>query len=185
MAGTDIVIEGQAVVPSSPSKPIRYLGVHCSFTGDWTQQRNKSLATVQLFTRAIAKFRVSLRHAVYMIRVFLLPKLELALHYVHEEGVAHWLKSLDRSIVGAIKHAAASPLRLSNSAVATVLGFLLPSRLEAAIKVSELFFRLNSVGCRWGRLGRILTRQTLTSEVDADSVRHRGQAGKAWRACCG
>ena len=179
VARAGIEIEGQAVMPLGPDHPIRYLGVHCSFNGSWKAQQSKSLGMVQLFMRAIAKFRVSLRQAVYMIRVFLLPKLELALHYVHEEGVGSWLKGLDRTIIGAIKHAVGSPLQLSHSAIASVLGFLLPSRLEAAIKVSELFFRLNSVGCRWGRLGRILTRQTLTSAVDAESVRHRGERGRS------
>ena len=60
---------------------------------------------------------------------------------------------------------------LSNRAVAHALGIILPSRLEAAVKVSELFLRINSSrpDCRWGQLGRLLLRQELPSEVDSST----------------
>ena len=37
---------------------------------------------IQLFTRAVSKFKLSVQQAVYMFNVFLLPKLELALRYI-------------------------------------------------------------------------------------------------------
>jgi len=73
--------------------------------------------------------------------VFLLPKLELALRYITGPQVNTWLQSYDTTLVGCIRHAIASPLRLSHAAVALAVGFLLPSTLEVAIKVSELFIR--------------------------------------------
>ena len=63
------------------------------------------------------------------------PALEFALHYVHGPGTSEWLKACDRQLIGCIKHAAASLLLLSHSAVALSLGLLLPSWLESSIKV--------------------------------------------------
>ena len=172
-----IGIEGHALQPVPHEQPIRYLGVHCCFDGSWRAQQRKSLAMVHLFTRVVSKFRVSLSQAAYMFNVFLLPKLELALHYVHGPGTSEWIQHCDRAIIGSIKHAVASPLQLSHTAVALSLGIHLPSWLEAAIKVSELFLRMNSTGCRWGRLGRLLMRQTMPSAVDASSALRRPNAG--------
>jgi ribonuclease HI len=98
-----------------------------------------------------------------MFNVFLLPKLELALRYVHGPGTNGFISHCDAAIIGCIKHAVASPLRLSHSAIALALHINLPSWMEATAKVSELFLRLNSTQCRWGRLGRILMRKVLPS----------------------
>ena len=62
---------------------------------------------------------------------------------------------------------------LSHSAVALTLRINLPSWLEAAVKVSELFLRLNSTDCRWGQLGRLLWRQTMQPHVEAAPMLQR------------
>jgi hypothetical protein len=124
------------------------------------------LATIQLFTRLVNKFRLSVSQAAYVYNTFLLPKLELRLRYIHGPQAAAWIKSYDRTLVASIEHMVSSPVRLSHSAVAQVADFLLPSWLEVAIKVSELFLRMNSVDCRWGRMGRQLMRQQVGSAVD-------------------
>ena len=101
------------------------------------------------------------------------PKLnELALHYVHGQDTRKFVKDCNSILVGCIKHAVRSPLQLSHRAVAHALGLILPSRLEVAVKVSELFLRINSSrpDCRWGRLGRLLLRQELPSEVNCVDV---------------
>jgi hypothetical protein len=164
-----IEIEGNLIVPVAHDHPIRYLGVHCRFDGSWQAQHAKSLAMVHKFTSVVRKFDVSLSQARYMFDVFLLPKLELALHYVHGLGTRKFVKGCDSIIVGCIKHAVSSPLQLSHRAVARALGVILPSRLEVAVKVSELFLRINSSqpDCRWGRLGRLLLRPVLPSVADA------------------
>ena len=123
-----------------------------------------------MFTRAITKFRLSLKQAVYVFNVFMLPTLELALHYVHGAGTNEWLRKCDGLLIGCIKHASGSLLRLSHSAVALSLGLLLPSWLETSIKVSELFLRMNSQDVRWGQLGRLLMRHSLTAVVDSSSA---------------
>lgn len=166
------IIEGHSVASVSHSQPIRYLGVHCCFDGSWQQQREKSYGLILLFTRAVTKFRVTINQAAFMFNAFmfnafLLPKLELALRYVHGRGTSEWVKKCDALVMGCIKHAAQSPLKLSHSALALTLRINLPSWLETAVKVSELFLRLNSTGCRWGMLGRLLWRQALPLALDA------------------
>ena len=169
LAAASIGIEGHALQPVPHDQPVRYLGVHCRFDGSWSAQHAKSLAMIRVFTGVVDKFSLTLSQAAYMFNVFLLPKLELALHYVSGPGTSGFLAHCDAAIVGCIKHAAASPLLLSHSAVALPLHISLPSWLEATIKVSELFLRMNSTQCRWGALGRILMRQVLPSGATDDS----------------
>ena len=156
IAAAGITIEGHPIVPVDHCTPIRYLGVHCRFDGDWSAQHVKSTAMVQLFVRAVSKFQLSVQQAAYMFGVFLLPKLELGLRYITGPQTNAWVKGYDAALVGSIKHAIASPLSLSHSAVALAAGFTLPSTLEVAVKVSELFIRLNTIEQhdRWSRLGR-------------------------------
>ena len=157
----NITIDGVAIAPLPHDQPIRYLGVHSCFNGSWKEQQKKALAVIAKFTRLALKFHLSIRETVYMFNVFLTSRLELALHYVHGPGTSTWIKNCDRLMAGCIKHLAQSPLRLSHTALATALHFVLPSRLERSIKVSELFLRLNSSDPRWGRLGRAVFRQDL------------------------
>jgi hypothetical protein len=161
-----IQVDGHALVPLAHNAPIRYLGAHMCFDGDWTPQQRKATAKVSMFTRLVSKFNMSIGHAVYMFNVFLLNSLELALHYVHGPGTSEWIKGLDRLIIGSIKHSCGSLLRLSHSALALSLHLLLPSWLEQAIKVSELFIRMNSDDERWGRIGRLSMRQQCPATVD-------------------
>jgi len=118
IAAAGITIEGHAIVPVDHCTPIRYLGVHCRFDGDWSGQHAKSTAMIQLFVRAISKFQLSVQQAAYMFSVFLLPKLELALRYITGPQVNAWIHGYDAALVGSIKHIIASPLSLSRSAVA-------------------------------------------------------------------
>jgi len=178
LAAAGISIEGNPLTPVAHEKAIRYLGVHCCFDGGWHAQRMRTLGMLQLFTRVVSKFRVSLSQATYMFNAFLQPKLELALRYVHGPGTTTWLKGCDRTLVGCIKHAVASPLSLSHSAVALSLHFSLPSWLETSIKVAELFLRINSTECRWGRLGRMLLHRQLPARViDSTVTLPRGDKG--------
>src|SRR5690606_2532229 len=116
------------------------------------------------------RFSTTIRQSVYMFNVFLMPKLELALHYVHGPHTTDWLGGLDRSIIGSITHSSSSPLRLSHTAVALAVGLRLPSWLEMCVKVSELFIRMNSLDARWGLLGRIVMRQSLPSTLNQSTV---------------
>jgi len=159
-------IDGRSVIPKPHDQPIRYLGVHMCFDGNWKAQQKKTQATIFRFTRLIDKFQLSIGHAIYMYNVFLTPRLELALHYVHGTGTTDWIETCDKIIIGSIKHAAGSLLRLSKSALATSLHLLLPSWLEQCVKVSELFIRMNSSDPRWGRLGRQSMRQQYPSNID-------------------
>jgi hypothetical protein len=138
VAAAGIAIDGHSLVPLAHSTPIRYLGVHCCLDADWSAQHRKLLATIQLFTRLVNKFRLSVSQAAYVYNTFLLPKLEISLRYIHGPQAAAWIKSYDRTLVASIEHMVSSPVRLSHSAVALAAGFLLPSWLEVAIKVSEL-----------------------------------------------
>ena len=180
-----IEIEGNALEPLAHDHPIRYLGVHCCFDGSWQPQHAKSLAMVHKFTSVVSKFEVPLSRARYMFNVFLMPKLELALHYVHGPGTSAFVKSCDRILIGCIKHAVDAPLRWSHRAVARALGLILPSRLEKAVKVSELFVRINSTQarCGWGRLGRLLMREQLPSTIDSSTtVSHASNETRLTRA---
>lgn len=163
LAAENITIEGHPLTPLPHDHPIRYLGVHCRMDGSWQSQHVKSLAMIRVFTGVVDKFSLTLNHAAFMFNVFLLPKLELALRYVHGPNTARFISNCDAAIVGCIKHAAASPLRLSHSQVALTLGITLPSWIETTAKVSELFLRINSteLNCRWAELGRLLLHQVL------------------------
>ena len=169
VAAAGITVDGVALQPHPHDQPIRYLGAHSCFDGSWGAQQRKTRELIMIFTRAVSKFRVSVGQAVYMFNVFLLPKLELAMHYVHGPGTSTWIQACDRMLIGSIKHAAASPLMLSHTAVALTLHLKLPSWLEVSVKVSELFLRLNSSDPRWGRLGRVLMRDQCGSAVSSDT----------------
>jgi ribonuclease HI len=168
-----ISVEGTYVVPRPHDKPIRYLGLHIRFDGEWKDQFTKSYQMISLFARIINKFSLPLSQAAYIYNTFLLPKLELALHYVHGAGVKKWLKECDGLLVGAIKHAIQTPLMLSHTAVAMILGFRLPSWIEVGVKVSELFLRINSKDDRWGRIGRFSLRHECSTIIDTSTVSNR------------
>jgi len=172
-----INIDGHSICPTPHDQAIRYLGVHSSFNGSWSVQQAKARDMIMIFTRLVSKFSLSIGQAIYMFNVFLLPKLELALHYVHGAGTSKWVKDLDRLLIGCIKHISHSPLQLSHSALALTLHLTLPSWLEAAIKVSELFIRMNSNDDRWAPLGRHLMRQDCTSKVDSNTPLPRADSG--------
>jgi exonuclease III len=182
-AAAGILVEGQPLAPVAHNAPIRYLGVQCRFDGSSDAQRDKIRGAIGLVTRVINKFSVSMERASYIFNVFLLPTIELGLRYVHGQGSTQFLKDCDRLLVGCIKYAVGSSVRLSHSAVALALRFTLPSWLETAVKVSELFIRMNSVQCRWGRLGRALYRQSLPSVLDdTSSIPRKDQASRMVRA---
>jgi hypothetical protein len=46
VAAAGIATGGHALIPLAHSTPIRYLGVHCCFDGDWSAQHRKLLATI-------------------------------------------------------------------------------------------------------------------------------------------
>ena len=172
LAAHNISIEGVALEPVLHDRPIRYLGVHARFDGSWEAQQSKALSKIALFTRAVSKFSLTPQQAVYMFNAFLLPALELALHYVHGAGTDQWIKQCDRFLIGSIRHAVKSPIKLSHTAVALSLHLILPSWLEASIKVSELYLRVNDPDTRWGQLGRLLLRplasQLVCSRANSD-----------------
>jgi ribonuclease HI len=166
----DIKIQDQFLTPLEHTHAIRYLGAHFSFDGSWMIQQQKAREVIFKFTTAVNKFKVSIAHAVKMFNIYLLPRLELALHYVHGPNSSQWVKTCDRLIVGAIKHRAASASKLSHSAVALSCHLILPSWIEASVKMSELFLRMNSKDDRWGKLGRIMLR-TECGSVISDDIR--------------
>ena len=180
----NISVDGHVLVPLEHSQSIKYLGLNICFDGSWKQQQTKSLQMIQVFTRAVHRFSVPVGQAVYMFNVFLLPKLELALHYVHGKETTKWLKMCDRLIIGCIKHCVSSPLRLSHTAVALTVQLCLPSWLETCVKISELFIRLNSLDNRWSNLGRMRMRSEWGSTVDSDmALRRLDAATRVARTC--
>ena len=172
-----ILVDGKSLVPISHGTSVRYLGAHCAFDGRWTAQQKKSREMIMLFTRAMVKFQVPINSTVYIFNTFLLPKLEIAFHYVHGPGTSAWVKDCDRMLIGCIKHAASSPLRLSHSALALTIQLKLPSWLETTVKVSELFHRMNSTDTRWGVLGRLLMRHQCSSSVHSASPLRQPDSG--------
>jgi len=177
IAAAGITIEGHAIVPVPHNKSIRYLGIHCRFDGDWSSQHAKSTAMLHLFQRTVSKFKLSVSQAVYVFTAFLLPKLELALRYISGPQVNDWIRTYDAILVGSIKHIMDSPLSLSHSAVALSARFILPSWLEIAVKVSELFIRLNTVADndRWSRLGRLLMLHQVGTVVNKTNLQSKNR----------
>jgi len=170
LAAAGITIEGHPLVPIPHHQSIRYLGVHVRFDGSWDSQCSQTSQLIARFTRVVSRFSVQPRQAVYMYNVFLMPKLELALHYGSGPRVVQWIKQCDRMLVSSIAHAASASIHVSHSAVALTLGLLLPSWLEAASKVSELFLRINSSDGRWGALGRTLLHHAFGGTIDASTA---------------
>jgi len=173
VAAANFKVADRVLVPVDHATPIRYLGVHCRFDGNWEAQHSRILRMISLFTRMVGKFGLTVGQASYVYNTFLLPKLDLGLRYICGAQANGWVKSYDALLVGSIKHVVASPLRLSHSAVALTARFALPSWLEVAIKASELFIRMNSTGCRWGLLGRRLMRQALQVGAVAEPLPDR------------
>jgi exonuclease III/ribonuclease HI len=168
----DITIDGHIPEPQPHDQSIRYLGIHARFDGKWDDQQNKTLQMISKFTRLVEKFKLPIGQAVSMFNTFLLPKMEMALHYVAGPHAQEWIHQCDRLLVGCIKHAASINIRASHNVVALVCGLRLPSWLEAAIKVCELFIRLNNEDTdRWCQLGRLLMQaQFPTNSVVAKST---------------
>ena len=131
-------------------------------------------------TRVATKFELTVSQRVYLFNAFLLPKLDLALHYVAGKGTKQWLKKCDRMLVGCIKHAVAMPVRPSHSAVALTTHLRLPSWMEVAVKVSELFLRVNSSDARWGALGRTLLRDVCATRFSPDTLPRAHSGGSTW-----
>jgi hypothetical protein len=98
LAAAGITIDGYAIVPVPHNVPIRYLGVRCRFDGEWKNQHAKSCAMIQLFTRAVCKFRLSVSQVACKFRVFLLRKLELALRYITSPRVNTWISHYDAAV---------------------------------------------------------------------------------------
>ena len=65
--------------------------------------------------------------------------------------------------------------------MALTLGLILPSWLEAAVKTSELFVRMNSSDARWAHLGRIMLRQQCGDSISAESSLPREASLRAAR----
>jgi hypothetical protein len=82
----------------------------------------------------------------------------------------------DRAPIICVAHTAGSSLlSLSNLAVASALGMTLPSWLEAATKVSELFVRANTPDFdRWAILGRAQLMQAAPVSMSAETISNRG-----------
>ena len=179
IAAAGITIDGNALQPVPHGQAVRYLGVHMTFNGSWAAQQRKAIEKTAMFSRAVIKFGVTLKQAVYMYNVFLMPMLELALHYMHGPGTTACIQNCNRLIMGSIKHAVGSLLCLSHSAVALTIGLLLPSWLEVSVKTSELFLRMNDSDARWGELGRVLMRESRNFSVvmNEASVSSRGLDG--------
>ncbi len=171
----DLSVDGKDIIPLQHNKSLRYLGLNIRFDGCWEDQFTKSYQVINLFTRIIQKFSLPLNQIAYIYNIFLLPKLELAFHYVHGEGTEEWLNKCDSLMIGAIKHNIKTPIQLSHTVIALSLGLRLPSWMEIAIKVSELFLRINSKDdIRWSHLGRIsLWNNCKQSKIDSDYVTNR------------
>ena len=183
VAVLNINVDDVALTPLAHDKPIRYLGLHITFDGSCKEQQNKSRSMIMTFTRLAIKFRLSVKQTVYMFNVFLITRLELALHYIHGPGTSDWVKQCDRLLIGCIRHIVGSPIRLSHSAVALIIHLILPSWLEPSIKVSELFFRANSSDTRWAELGRVIMRSAGLSTVDVNSsLPHQNNGSRSARA---
>ena len=176
LAAHPIIVDGHALQPLAHDHTIRYLGVHTSFDGSWIEQQKKTLNKVRYFARIASKFNLCVRQRVYMFTVFLLPKMELALHYVHGPGTDEWLRACDAALIDSIRRSASSPLQLSHRAVALAVQLNLPSWVETSVKVSELFLRVNSRDLRWGKLGRVLLAEAHPELVIAHPAPRSRQA---------
>ena len=109
-----------------------------------------------------------------MFNVFLLPKLELALRYVHGQGTAAGSPAAT-ACWWAPSSTSLSPAHAQPLGCCVGAALPLPSWLEAAAKVSELFLRVNSCDPRWGLLGRLILR---TCQANTRMDRARRLAGK-------
>src|SRR5680860_490344 len=70
---------------------------------DTLPENNSKQTMVFKFTSIVRKFDVSLSQARYMFNVFLMPKLELALHYIHGPEARRLIRSCDSVLIGCIK----------------------------------------------------------------------------------
>jgi hypothetical protein len=85
-----LLVVGRVLAPVDHEKAIRYLGVQCRFDGSWQAQHDKITSMIQLFTRMVKKFSLTVGQASYVYNTFLLPKLDLGLRYICGPDAGRW-----------------------------------------------------------------------------------------------
>lgn len=142
VAAHHIEIEGHPLIPLPLDQPIHYLGLRIRGHGDWSSQTKKSHSMVHLFTSTATKFKPKLSQVIYMFNVFFLPKLELAVRYVHGRAsfIKDWVKGMDRALIGCIKHLCKAALKLKHSTIALCTGLILPSCCQSLRDVHSTQF---------------------------------------------
>lgn len=137
-----VKIDGAAICVTACNVSLRYIGVWVCMALSWSDQVQRLNWRVHSFCRTAIRHRLPTPVAVYLFNVFLLAKLEHVLRHcvVPRSTLRGWDKALVRTIS---RLSGALHFRFQTYAFAYLADLTLPSELYPALRVSELFFRLN------------------------------------------
>ena len=111
---------GKLITLKSPSQTIRYLGIHLSIDGNWSDQIGKSNAQIMNILACMRNRKLTLLQAGLLIKEVLGPKMEISFRHaeIPSKTLENWDKWLARAINGRADLQAAS---IHVSAVATIM----------------------------------------------------------------
>lgn len=111
---------------------------------DWKTQVTVVTQAVQSYCGLAVKHRLPVQRAVEMFNVYLMPRIEAGLRYIHMSGWLAQFEQWDKSLVRAIGQVCKLPVRFNRGAIATLTGLILPSAHAQVVRISEAFIRCNS-----------------------------------------
>jgi ribonuclease HI len=181
-----LTVAGVLMEPVTLETPISYLGVQVSMNLDWSGTIKKMKQLVGLFASRILAYKLTLEQAITVINVYLIPKLDLSLHYANTSNKV--IEELDVMIARCLAMCSRVARAIRGVTLSALTGVVLPSQHEILSKASECFIRLNSpalLSCRTGRLRwaeacAATTSSTSTQAYSASNrlVRVKGLADK-------
>lgn len=136
-----LVIAGSPITPKKHDEALRHLGVLLQFNLEWNKQISSVSQTVGRYCTLAVAHRLSVAQCVSFFEIFLHPKLEYVLRFVHcpESAVMKWNQLLS----WAIFKCSDSAQRVKMWSLEELLGITLVSTRTAVSTISESFLRLN------------------------------------------
>jgi hypothetical protein len=100
--------------------------------------------SIGFFSHLAHKYNMSVEYAAFFFNTYLLPRLEFRFHHVQptQQQAHEW----DMILVRCFNSLCDSPFFFKPEALESILGVHLPSHMEAIVKVSESYLRLNGIG---------------------------------------
>ena len=138
---TSLTIDGQEVLPTSPFKPIRYLGALLSMDLSWTPMIKELHGTIHRILHLIRQYPLTPVQSKYMIHECLHPKLEIGFRHatIPKDKLIEWDSLLARTLF--LKTSCFGACHISY--ISTVLRIKNFQALYDACYISDFYISLN------------------------------------------